>query len=321
MTVRSCLPGAATPEEFERAVTDETALRRGVHAICERNGLDASAIERFANGSVPVYAVGDALVLKLCPPFAIEERDNEALALQVVERRLPIPTPEVRAVGELDGWGYVLMSRLEGISLAEAWPLIGGDDRLQLAQSIGEALSALHAIRDPRLMRIRQEWNRFIVTQKASCVERQRLRGLDAFWLDQIPGFLEAAPLGAEASDALLHTEVMREHILVREGAEGWSLSGLFDFEPAMTGAPEYEFAAVGLFVSCGDPQILRRVLTAYGYSESRLDAATQNRFLAYTLIHRYCNLPWYFRRLPPPEGTRTLEALAAHWWGLGEVH
>lgn len=319
MTLGSCLPSAATPEEFERALTDETGLRRGVRAICERNGLEAPVIERFADGSVPVYAVGDALVLKLCPPFAIEERDNEALALQVVERRLPIPTPEVRAVGELEGWGYVLMSRLEGISLAEAWPTIGRGDRLRLAQSLGEALSVLHAIRDPRLMKIRQDWNRFVEAQKASCVERQKLRGLDPFWLEQIPGFLEAAPLGTEAADAFLHTEVMREHILVRDGAEGWALSGLFDFEPAMTGAPEYEFAAVGLFVSCGDSTILRRVLTAYGYSEGRLDTAMQNRFLAYTLIHRYCNLPWYFRRLPPPDGTRTPEDLAAHWWGLGE--
>ena len=287
--------------------------------ICERNGIAGSSIERFAGGSVPVYAIGESFVLKLCPPFEIEERNNESLALRVLARRLPIPTPHVHAVGELDGWGYILMSRLEGVSLADAWPRINGEDRLRLAQSLGESLAALHALRDSRLAKLRGDWDGFIGGQRENYLERQKMRGLDLYWLEQIPKFLESAPLGAGRTDSLLHTEVMREHVLVRQGSEGWTLTGLFDFEPAMIGAPEYEFAAVGLFLSCGDPAILRRVLIAYGYAENQLDAGLQNRFLAYTLLHRYSNLPWYFRRLPPPDSVRSLSDLAAHWWGLAE--
>jgi hygromycin-B 7''-O-kinase len=39
------------------------------------------------------------------------------------------------------------------------------------------------------------------------------------------------------------------------------TLSGLPDFETAMTGDRACEFAAVGLFVSRGDPRLLGRVL------------------------------------------------------------
>jgi hygromycin-B 7''-O-kinase len=46
----------------------------------------------------------------------------------------------------------------------------------------------------------------------------------------------------------LLHTEVIREHLVVNPGT--WTLSGLLDFEQAMTGDRVYEFAAAGLFVS-----------------------------------------------------------------------
>jgi hygromycin-B 7''-O-kinase len=41
-----------------------------------------------------------------------------------------------------------------------------------------------------------------------------------------------------------LDTGVMRYHLLTAEGPERtWRLSGLIDFEPAMHGEREYEFA------------------------------------------------------------------------------
>ncbi len=136
-------------------------------------------------------------------------------------------------------------------------------------------------------------------------------------WLEQIPEFLDTwkpAPGGARA---LLHTEVMREHMMVeRHTALGWRLSGWFDFEPAMVGDPDYEFASVGLFVACGDARFLHRTLRAYGHVGADSGAALGCRFMAHALLHRYSNLPWYLRRLPP-NGETTLEQLARHWWAL----
>ncbi len=88
-----------------------------------------------------------------------------------------------------------------------------------------------------------------------------------------------------------------------------WTLSGLFDFEPAMLGDRAYEFVAVGLFVSRGDPRLLGRVMAAYGRTFS------PHELMAHTLPHVYSNLPWYFRELPaPPEDT--LDSLAETWFG-----
>jgi len=39
------------------------------------------------------------------------------------------------------------------------------------------------------------------------------------------------------------------------------SFSGFVDFEPSMIGAPEYDFAAVGIFLSSGNPNALRSFL------------------------------------------------------------
>jgi hygromycin-B 7''-O-kinase len=99
----------------------------------------------------------------------------------------------------------------------------------------------------------------------------------------------------------------MREHLLVDPSR--WTLTGLFDFEPAMIGDRAYDFVAVGVFVSRGDPRLLGRIMAAYGHVFS------PRELLAHTLLHVYSNLPWYFRVLPaPPEPT--LDSLAEAWFG-----
>jgi hygromycin-B 7''-O-kinase len=86
-----------------------------------------------------------------------------------------------------------------------------------------------------------------------------------------------------------------------------------------MRGAREYEFASVGLFVSCGDAGFLRRLLLAYGYRYHQLDDALPRRLLAYALLHRYSDLPWWLAQLPPPPRPRW-----THWpptgGALGEL-
>ncbi len=309
------LPPASTAAEFAAVRGDEALLRPGVDAILARHHVGGEAL-RFADGSLPVYAIGESHVLKLFPPVHLSERATEATALSLVAGRLPIPTPRVEQVGEHSGWGYVLMERLHGEPLATAWPRLGERDRGDLLAALGEALAALHAIRHPLLATLGPPvWGEFVAGQRASAVERQRAKGLDAVWLAQLPAFLEGVPGEVTTERVLLHTEVMREHLLVREGARGWELSGLFDFEPAMHGAPEYELASVGVFVSCGDPRLLGTLLRAYGYRDDELDEAFARRMLGYAIVHRYSNLRWYLERLPPL-ASPTLAALALCGWG-----
>lgn len=310
-------PAAATAAEFEAVARDEARLAPGAAAICERHGLAGEGLARFADGSLPVYAVGERRVLKLYPPCHLDERDRERLVLETLAGRLPVPTPEVEASGELDGWGYVLMSRLRGETMASAWPRIEERARRRLAASLGTALAALHELRDPRLAALGGDWDRFVREQRASAADRQRARRLDESWIERIPGFLAGVTLDRAPAASLLHTEVMREHLLVSGESGEWVLTGMYDFEPSMVGAREYEFASVGLFVSCGEAPLLRELLLAYGYRAADLDAELQRRLLAYALLHRYSYLRWYMERVPPPAGTQTMEALAAHWWRL----
>lgn len=310
-------PAASTPEALSAVVRDDDALRPGVDAICAANGLQGQPVTRFAAGSLPVYAIGTERVLKIYPPPWSHEQRREALVLSVLEGRLPIPTPTLVATGELEGWTWCLMVQLHGASLAARWATLA--DRLAVAAAVGRGLAALHAVDDPRLAALDREGiegedaAEFLDIQRRTAVERQRARGLDPAWLDQIPGFLERNPVPS-GPPVLLHTELMRDHLLVDTVSD--RLTGLFDFEPSMLGPAEYDLSSVGLFVSGGDPAVFRALLLAYGLRPDDLGPALERRILAYALLHRYSNLPWYLRRVPPPAGTATLEDLARAWFG-----
>lgn len=312
-------PPAGTPDEFEAIARDESCLAGGLRAVVDRLGITATP-RRYDDGSLPVYALGTTLTLKLYPPFDRRGFEAEQLVLEVLDRRLPVPTPSVESAGELEGWGYILMTQLEGVGLARAWPEIPPDEQPGLAEAVGRTIAALHAVRDPRLEPVRIDWPTFRREQVASAADRQRRRGLDESWVEQIPDFLADVTLEDDSADTLLHTEIMREHLRVTRGPAGWRLSGLFDFEPAMVGAPGYEFASVGLFVSCGEPALLRRVLLAAGFGPADLTPELERRLMAWALLHRYSHLGWYLRRMPPPPGARRMSDLAVRWFGLTDL-
>lgn len=291
-------PPAVTEEQFE--ALDDDALRPGVEALCGYLGISGD-VERFADGSLPVYAVGVGHVVKLFPQVHLDEVATERDVLEAVQGRLPVPTPGLSAAGEFGGWGYVLMERLRGASLKDVWPELDASARQDVSRQVGEALAALHAITPPSLGPA--DWDEFVRTRRQGCVERQRKRGLDPRWLEQIPDFLDSVDLG-QPDLVLAHTEVMSAHLLIDDGR----LTGLFDFEPAMHAAREYEFVATGVFLTRGERRANQALYDGYGRT------VDPRKVLAYTLLHVYSNVAWYLREVPT--GATTPDELADHWFG-----
>jgi hygromycin-B 7''-O-kinase len=304
------LPAVHTDEEWDTVVPDEAVMRPGAEDLCARLGLPGAPLTRFPDGSQPVYAVGDELVLKLFPAAAAEDGVAEGRVLTHLQGRLPVPTPRVHDFGSYEnGWRYVLMSRLPGENLAHAWDRVPRADRERLVAEVGETLAVLHSLDPAPLDDVLGpgDWGVFLDRRRAQTVEQQRAHGLPEVWLEQIPDFLASVPLPRTPRRSLLHTEVMRQHLLV--DPDGWHPTGLFDFEPAMIGDAAYDFVGVGLFLTRGDPGLLTRLTASYGRT---FEPA---QLLAYTLLHVYSNLPWYMRELGTP-ADETLPSLAQRWFG-----
>ncbi|MGA5037198.1 phosphotransferase family protein [Streptomyces capoamus] len=304
------LPVMKADDERNAVVSDESVMRPGAEDLRARLGLSGASLVRFPDGSQPVYAVGDDHVLKLFPGAAAQHGMAEGRVLAHVQGRLPVPTPVVRASGSYEnGWQYVLMSRLRGENLAHSWGHVPRNHRDRLVAEIGETLATLHSLNPDPLRDVLgpKGWGSFLDRQRAGAVEQQRAHGLSAAWLEQIPDFLASVPLPRAPQPSLLHTEVMQQHFLV--DPDGWRLTGLFDFEPAMIGDRAYDFVGVGLFVTCGDPALMSRLTRAYGHSFE------PHELMAFTLLHVYSNVPWYMRELPSP-AEKSLPSLADAWFG-----
>lgn len=256
-----------------------------------------------------MFAVDDTYVIKLFPSDEPAHFEAERTALARIDGSLSIPTPRLVNAGQIDEWHFIAMTRVAGETLARVWHAIPPDERLTLTRRVGAALAELHSISIHDCAALTVDWPAFMRAQRETAVARQAAKGLAPEWRHQVGDFLERWMPHDYGRRVLLHTEVMREHLLAEQRDGAWRLTGLVDFEPAMIGAPEYEFASVGLFVGCAEPGLFAAALDAYGIE------LEPERTMAYALLHRYSHLRWYLERLPHDSNT-TLESLAHRWFG-----
>jgi hygromycin-B 7''-O-kinase len=310
------LPKIDAAGTYEIALADGRPYVRAVEEICRQHGLPPPG-PRYSSGAIPTFPIGEHHVLKLFPPPARANFDRERKLLPYLEGKLEVPTPALHTAGEFEDWPYLIIQQLPGKDLRKMWPQLAREDQLRLAGDIGCLLAQLHALSTEGLEEFREDWSTFLESQSRACLAHHLQQGAEASWVNQIPGYLASVPLMPPHRLVLLHTEVMREHVLTAQRAGHWELSGFIDFEAARIGHFEYEFAAVGVFLSEGDPEVLARLLLGYGLEPGEPSLAMQERFMAYALLHRYSNLKWLLERMPPSPGTSTLRELARQWWAL----
>lgn len=324
------LPAISSADDY-LAVTKDPDRRGAIaEALAARHDFPLCELRAFPGGSLLVLDTGAGRVIKLYSPLEPEDHETEVAALRAVDGLLPVETPQILATGDIDGWPYAVMTRLpgqpanarwvEGRPEDDPWRRIPRADQLRIAEDVGRAVAALHRVPTDNLpSAMRPDWGAFLAGQRETCVERMRRGGLGEAWLDQIPSFLDSVDLRPPIEGCvLLHTEIMRDHTLVEQRDDRWRLCGLLDFEPAMVGAPEYEFASAAMFLTGGDLDAFRAFLRGYGFPASEQTRDFARRVLAWLLLHRYGNLAWYLAMLPERRGATTLDALAAAWWPFG---
>lgn len=303
MDERGRLRDVIDNDSLDALMDDSAAVAAVLALLTETLGLESPLVPP-QRGSAMI-GLNERVVVKMMAPQDRALSNTELAALQSLRGALPIPTPQVLDSGELEGWQWILMTRLPGRELVDAWPELARKDRLSLATQLGECLATLHATPAPTVVQ-RVDWQAWQDARIPSLIDDQRRRGCPDSLLEGLEVYVGGSDTSA-GSMGWLHTEVMREHLLVEPTATGVRLSGLFDFEPSWVGPIDYEFASVGLFVSAGERAVLAEVLRASGSSTS------PRRLFAMAMLHRYSNLSWYHRRLGGPT---EIPALAEAWFG-----
>lgn len=312
------LPDTSDRAAYERLFRSPLWERAAVE-ICARHGVESQPLVRSPQGENVIFFAGSRAVVKIYAP----SRDNfarESAALEFARGRLPIETPEVMHRGEIEGWPYLVMTRLPGEASREAWARVGRRDRSEIVSLLGAALGELHAHAPPLDdAALNRDWAGFLERQARGALERQRRCGASAEWLERLPGYVEerAGLLEEDGRQVFLHGDVHAGNLLLAEEGGRWRVKGLLDFGDSLCGAREYEFVAPGVLMVQGDGELQRAMLGAYGYTESRLDSALRARLMLLTVLYECSDLRKYARRLAPEAEGYTLDRLERAVWAF----
>ena len=261
-------------------------------AIIRKHQLPEASLTLFSDGTNIVFSYGDR-VIKIFPPFHQSQFECEQLVLKHVDGKLSIKTPTLEYEGEIFGWSYLIISKLEGTLLETLWETMTHNNKEVLLRELGALIREVHALPTDGLEAIDCYWSQFLEKQRSKCIEHHRTKGLPTALLQQLPAYLDAIieVLPEIKKPVILTGEYTPMNCLVKKVDGIWHISGLIDFGDAMLGLPEYDLLGPGAFLIQGDKQLLRTFLMAYGYVPHEMTSMLSHQLTALMLLHQYSNL------------------------------
>ncbi|KTD25174.1 Phosphotransferase enzyme family protein [Legionella maceachernii] len=284
-------PAIHTYEDYEklkRHIEDDI-----VRAVIHQEQLPEALLTSFSEGTNIVFAYGKDKVIKVFPPFHRDQFDSERLVLGHLEGKLSIKTPRLEYEGEIEGWPYLIISRVEGTLLETLWQNMEHSNKVVIIHELGALIREVHALSTDGLEVIDCHWPKFIEKQITNCIEQHRAKGLSQPLLEQLPAYLNSIKeeLPKFEKPVLLTGEYTPMNFLVNQVDGIWHICGLIDFGDAMLGLPEYDLLGPGAFLIQGDKQLLQAFLAAYGYLSHEMTEVLSHQLTALMLLHKYSNL------------------------------
>ncbi|HEY0048236.1 MAG TPA: aminoglycoside phosphotransferase family protein [Pyrinomonadaceae bacterium] len=309
------IPLITKTEDFERHFS-AGFWRDFAGIICRRHNLSFQNPQRAGGTEHIVFFVDNAFVIKIYTPFR-GGFGREKAGLEFARNKTSLITPEILFEGEIEGFKYLILNRLEGVSMTrESWLGLETRKQARIVSQLSAGLKELHS-HDARAIDF--DWQKFIAHQAASVVERQKAGGASPEWLERLPDYLEESLplLPKDCEDVFLHGDVHFGNLCLVEKRGKWSISGLFDFADSLKGFHEYDFLAVGVLMIQGQGALQREFFRAYGYAENEIDAGLRRRLMLLTILYECSNLRKYALRLKPEAVDLTLDELERAIWNF----
>ena len=273
------LPKALPLDAYRSFRRDIAAQRPAIQAIAARHGLRSGELAPFDQGTMIVWGTARSVIKLFVPTWPADSHVEILMLERIVGTGLSVPQLEAR--GEVDGWPYVVMSRLPGRRLSEEWPALDSGARERVAHEIGEGMARLAALPLAGLDAMRAPQEALLAERRPLLLADQRERGGDEALGRELQAFLEALPPLVPAESVLLHADLTADNILVHDGG----LSGFIDFADAFVGPWTYELAATSCFVTPGDRRSQRALLAGRGAAATPELLGTLR---SWAVLHRY---------------------------------
>lgn len=314
------------PTHFNRASYWQTIYKQPVEnwlptleQIRQRHHLPAGEWSRFALGRNLVFACGE-VVLKLSQPDWAFEIPREADALTFVHHRLPVATPELLAIGEVEGWAYLVQRRLPGVMMRTPWPELSQPTKLALARQQGEIMAALHALPvDEAPTSLAFDWTEMLTEQKAECRAEMQHAGVPEALLADLPRYLAAAEplIAADGPAVLLHGDLDAINLLIEEGNGTWRITGLVDWGDIKVGPAAHDFISPGIHSYRGQSELLHAWYAGYGLNDEQRSSDFLQTIMARSLLYYAGEFGRYLQLVPGAEHCQDWACVADCFWQL----
>lgn len=254
-----------------------------------------------------IYLVNGDIVLRVNArePGSTKFRKEAAIYRQLCGT--PLPVPQVLGLDisrRTVPYDVLMLERLEGRNGMEVWSTLDQTAREQLSYDMGHWLATVHTQRYGRYggydERTRQlgtsdNWRSYLLDKAAeSLIALWQCEGLPAALLYGVEDYLMRATIPTRPTPVLVHGDFGLHNVLLARDGRGWRVSGLFDFEWALVGDAEYEFAT-GLLV---EPDEVNPLPSPFlqGYRSVRpMETGWERRSAVYRLIYHLalCAAVW----------------------------
>ena len=227
---------------------DEPVARERLARVLALLELDPTGNESMLDGATnDTWLLGER-VLRVCWRGDLDRPLREAALLAALPEQIPVPRP--LACGRDAGLSWLLMPRLPGISLADAWPIATPARQRDYVRQLAELARTLHAWQPPGPVRSMIETavpdDALAITGKRliPLARQQQLRLIEYVrTLPFVPGELLDAVAGRlpddlpAGPDVLCHGDLTPGNVLVHEGRIG----AVLDWEWSWFGPPSTE--------------------------------------------------------------------------------
>ncbi len=286
--------------------------------ICRQHQISFTQLKRPENGEHVVFLIDNSFVIKIYRPFrGCFEREKKAL--EFVSGRTNFKIPEIVQIGEIEGFDYILMTKLSGVAMTRAvWLTLPRNEQLTFVSELAVGLKAVHSL-DAESFDC--DWSDFLEERANTFVERQVAHGVNPQIIESLPEFLKTnlKLLPKNYSTVFLHGDVHFGNLRLQKSNGNWQISGLFDFADSRCGLHEYDFLAVGILMIQGQAEIQREFFKSYGYTENQLDESFRRRMMLLTMLYETSDLRRYALRLKPEAVNFTLEELEKAIWSFND--
>lgn len=220
-----------TLDGYRRYFTDPGLWRPYVQLVCSRHlQTPCRVIRSGLPGTCPTFIVDERWVVKFFGRLfdGALGFDTELQVNRLLMASRPVPVPDLIASGcLLEGtadwpWPYLIYEFIPSVSIGEVCEQVTFDDKLKLAQDLGEITRRLHALPITNTTIFQAIWDAYLnllQVQRSRCITtHQTWNTLPARLIEQIDTFLLPIDLLVDrnATPHLIHADLTRDHILGR---------------------------------------------------------------------------------------------------------